>query len=74
MSKSIDLSEDLYNKAAELAAKDHVSVEEFVATLLANGVASREFIESRARLFNRPDFDRALDWIPDTEPEEHDRL
>ena len=32
------LAEDLYKKAAELAAKDHFSVEEFVSVLLANRV------------------------------------
>lgn len=74
MSKNIALAEDLYNKAAEFAARDHVSVEEFVSILLANRVASREFIDSRARLFDRADFDRALGQIPDVEPEEHDRL
>jgi hypothetical protein len=74
MSRSIAVSEDLYNKAAELAARDHVSVEEFVSTVLANRVASREFIESRAKLFNRDDFERALNEIPDVEPEDHDRL
>ena len=30
MSKSITVPEDLYNRAAELAARDHVSIEEFV--------------------------------------------
>jgi hypothetical protein len=74
MSKSIPLAEELYNKAAEFAAKDHVSVEEFVSILLANRVASREFVDSRARLFDRPDFDRALNQVPDVEPEERDRL
>ena len=74
MSRNIALAEDLYNKAAELAAKDHVSVEEFVSILLANRVASREFIDSRARLFDKADFDRALHQVPDVEPEERDRL
>lgn len=74
MSKSIALSEALYDKAAELAAKDHVTVEEFVSILLANRLASREFIDSRARLFDRAHFDRALEQMPDVAPEEHDRL
>ena len=74
MSKSIAVPEDLYKRVAELAAKDHVSVEEFVSTLLANRLASREYIESRAMLFNREAFERALEEIPDVEPEDHDRL
>jgi len=74
MSKSIRVSEDLYNRASELAAKDHVSVEEFVSTLLSNRLASREYIESRARLFNRQEFERALVQIPDLEPADQDGL
>jgi hypothetical protein len=74
MSKSIAVPEDLYKRAAELAAKDHVSVEEFVSAVLANRLASREYIESRARLFNREEFERALEEIPDVEPDGNDRL
>jgi len=74
MSKTIAVPEDLYNRAAELAARDHVSVEEFVSGLLASRLASREYIESRATLFNREDFERALREVPDVEPEERDRL
>ena len=74
MSRSIAVPDDLYKKAVELAAKDRVSVEEFVSTVLANRVASREFIESRARLFDSEAFEQALTMIPDVEPEDHDRL
>ena len=73
MSKSIAVPEDLYKRAAELAAKDRVSVEEFVSTVLANRLATREYIESRAKLFNREEFERVLAEIPDVEPEDHDR-
>jgi hypothetical protein len=73
MSKSIALADGLYNRTAALAVKDDVSVEEFVSILLANRVASSEFIDSRAQLFEKTDFDRALDQVPDVEPEEHDR-
>jgi hypothetical protein len=74
MSKSVAVPDELYNKAAELAAKDHVSVEEFVSALLANRLASREYIEARAKLFKREEFERALNQIPDVEPDEQDRL
>ena len=69
MSKSIAVPEDLYNRAVELAARDH----EFVSGLLANRLASREYIEARARLFNSEEFERALEEIPDVEPEDRDR-
>jgi hypothetical protein len=73
MSKSIVVPEDLYDKAAQVAAKDHVSVEEFVSALLASRLASREYIETRARLFSREEFERALNAAPDVEPEPYDR-
>lgn len=73
MSRTIALTEDLYNRAAELAARDHLSIEEFVSVLLANRVANRQFIDSRAQLFTRVDFDQALNRVPDVEPEERDR-
>jgi len=73
MSKSIAVPEDLYKRAAELAAKDHVSVDEFVSALLSNRLASREYIESRAALFNRRELERALEQIPDLEPADQDR-
>jgi hypothetical protein len=74
MSKYIAVPEDLYNRAAELAAKDKISVEEFVSAVLANRLANNEYIESRAKLFNPNEFEQALDEIPDVEPEDHDRL
>jgi len=73
MSKNIAVPEELYNKAAELAAKDHISVEEFVSALLASKFADREYIETRAQLFSREEFERALEAIPDVEPEPYDR-
>lgn len=73
MSKSIAVPEELYNKAVELAARDRVSVEEFVTALLANQFADRAYIESRAQLFSREEFEQALDAIPDVEPEPYDR-
>ncbi len=74
MTKTIAVPEDLYNKAAEVAAQDHVSVEEFVTALLANHLASRDFIQQQAKLFKREEFERALNQIPDVPPEEHDRI
>jgi hypothetical protein len=74
MSKSVAVPDDLYNKAAEVAARWHVSVEEFVSAAVANQLASREYIETRAKLFNREEFQKALQTIPDVEPDENDRL
>jgi hypothetical protein len=74
MSKSIAVPEDLYERAAAVAARDHVPVEKFVADLLADRLASREYIEARAHLFTQEEYERALNEIPNVEPEDYDRL
>ena len=74
MKKTVTVPGDLYDKVAEVAADQHVSVDEFVAGAVADRLAGREFIASRGRLFNRDEFERALQTVPDVDPEEHDRL
>jgi hypothetical protein len=63
MKKRIAVSEDLYNRAAELATKSHVSVEEFVCSVLANRLAGREYFDTQTKRFNR-EFERVLLEFP----------
>jgi hypothetical protein len=72
--RSIALPEDILQKAAELAAKDRVSLEEFVSAAVSEQLAGREYLHHRAKLAVRERFQAALDQIPDIEPDESDRL
>jgi hypothetical protein len=74
MIRTVALPEDLYNKAVELATREHISVDEFVAAALADQVAGREYMDKRARRFSQEKFESALAQIPDHEPEEYDRI
>lgn len=74
MSKTVVLSQEVYDKAAEIAAKSDVSVEDFVSALIVQALRDHEYIASRAKLFNRDEFERSLNQIPDVEPEDYDRL
>jgi hypothetical protein len=74
MSKIVAVPDDLYNKAAEFAARDQVSIEEFISGAVANRLASRDFLETRARHYSREEFELALKQIPDADPGEEDRL
>ncbi len=74
MTKSIFLPEELYNKAVDLAAKENISVDEFISTALADQVAGREYLARRGERFSRETFESALIQVPDAEPEEYDRL
>jgi hypothetical protein len=74
MSKSISLPDEILQKAAELAAQEHVSIEEFVAVALSEQFAGREYLKARAARARRERFQAAMGQIPDVEPDEHDRL
>ena len=74
MSKSISLPDDILQKAAELAAQEHVTLEEFVSAALAEQFAGRENLKARAARASRERFQAAMGKIPDVEPEDHDRL
>lgn len=74
MSRSISLPEDVIRQAEELAARVGVSLEEWVAAALADRIAGAEYLRKRAERASVDRFRRALDRIPDVEPEPHDRL
>lgn len=74
MSKNVAVPEDLYAKAVELAEQEHVSVEQFVSSALADQLAGRQYLEARAQRATRDRFLKALERVPDVEPEESDRL
>jgi hypothetical protein len=74
MSKSIAVPDNLYERAAQIAAKENLSVDDFVSAVIANRVNAREQIDARAGLFDREEFDRALNQVPDVEPDPSDRL
>lgn len=74
MSKNVAVPDDLYDNAAALAARDQMSIDDFVSAAVANQLAGRQYLEARARLFSRQDFERALEQIPDVEADEQDRM
>ena len=74
MSRSVLLPDEIYQKAAELARGERVSVDELVSGALAEQFAGREYLRSRAARASRQKFLAALDQVPDIEPEDHDRL
>lgn len=74
MSKSIAVSDSLYERAAQIAAKENLSVEEFASAVIAHCITAHEQIDARPGLFTRDEFDRALSHIPDIEPDPSDRL
>lgn len=74
---SIRLPDSLHRNARAFAEREGVSVNQLVATALAEKLAAlgaEDFLKSRAARGSRAKFDRALALVPDVRPEEGDSL
>ncbi len=74
---NVTIPESLRRRAQTLAQDDGVSIDQFIATALAEKVAvldADSYIRQRAARGSREKFERVLAKVPDVEPEPHDRL
>ena len=74
---SLRLPESLHKQARELAKQEGVSINQLVATALAEKMAAlmtTEYLEKRAEQGSREKFERALGKVSDVEPEPQDQL
>jgi hypothetical protein len=74
MNRTISLPEELLKKAEELAARESLSVEEFLSVKLSEQFAGLEYLKQRADRASTERFKAALRHIPDVEPEDFDRF
>jgi len=74
MNRTISMPEELLKKAEELAARENLSVEEFLSVKLSEQFADLECLNQRADRASSEKFQAALRHIPDVEPEEYDRF
>ena len=71
------LPDSLHSKLREIAKKDDVSINQFIATAVAEKAAAYltiEYLEERAGRADPSLFDRLLDRVPDTAPLPGDEL
>jgi hypothetical protein len=74
---SLRLPESLHREAKKLAQQEGISINQLVATALAekiSALAAGEYLEQRAKRGNRRKFERALAKVKDTAPTKEDRL
>lgn len=74
---NVTLPESLRRRAATLAGDDGVSLDQFIASALAEKVAALDaesYIRTRAARGSRDKFERVLTKVPPAEPMEGDRL
>ena len=74
---SLRLPNSLHEHARELARLEGISINQLVATALAEKMAAlltEDYFEGRAKRASRAKFLAALSKVPDVEPQLHDRL
>jgi hypothetical protein len=74
---SLRLSESLHRHAKKLARQEGISINQLVATALAekiSALAAGEYLEKRAERGSRSKFDRALNKVRKTAPDNCDRI
>jgi hypothetical protein len=74
---SIRLPESLHRKARELAEQEGVSINQLVATALAeklSALMTLEYLETRGKLGSRRKFDKVLKKVRDRAPEPGDEF
>ena len=74
---SLRLADSLHTTAKDLAKQDHVSVNQFISTAVAEKISAlttETYLEERAKRGSRKKFDAVLAKVPDVEPDEWDKL
>ena len=74
---SLRLPNSLHRHLRELAQKEGISINQLISTAVAEKVSAlmtADYLGERARRGSREGFERVLAKVPDTEPEEQDRL
>ncbi len=72
--KTIQLPDDVYQRASKLAEQDHVSVDKLVAVLVSEGVGEWSRVQDRAARGSVAKLKRVLAKVSDAAPEAMDQL
>ncbi len=68
---SLRLPDSLHRMVRDVAAKDSISINQFIATAVAekmSALLTEEYLEQRARRADSAGFDRILSRVPDVPP------
>lgn len=74
---SVRLPDSLHRRARELAKEEHISINQLLATALAEKIAvldAETYIEKRVARGSRKKFLAAMAKVPDVEPDENDKI
>jgi len=74
---SLRLPDSIYEFAKELSSKDKISLNQFIATAVAEKISAlntESYLQNRAKNASKKKFLKALDKVEDREPKEYDKI
>ena len=74
---SVRLPDSVHNMAREIAIEDHISLNQFIASAVAEKISAlttETYLAARAARGSADKFHAALAKVPDVEPDEFDQL
>ena len=74
---NVQLPDSLYESLKELAERDGISIDRFVAVAVAERISvltTESYLQERAKRGERSQYEAILAKVPDVEPELHDKL
>jgi hypothetical protein len=71
---NVEVSEDVFNRAAEIARSQRITVADVFAAACTEHIAAWERLQRRSQQGDRVKFLEILARVPDVDPDEHDRL
>jgi hypothetical protein len=74
---NVRLPDSLHRMAKEVASQDHVSLNQFITTAIAEKISAlttETYLEERARRGSAQKFRQVLARVPDGEPEDFNRM
>ena len=74
MTRQISIPDDIMVQAEELAAQQHLTVDELIATALSDQIAGAAYIRRRAERASLARFKEALAFVPDVAPDAYDAI
>ncbi len=74
---SLRIPKSLHENIRQLAKREGISINQFLASAAAekmSALLTEEYIEERAKRASLKKFRKVLKKVPDTEPEDYDRI
>ena len=76
-SLNVQLPDSLYRSLQELAERDGISVDQFIALAVAEKISAlttESYLQERAKRGNRSKYEAVLAKVPEVDPEQNDNL